>query len=100
MERNKFPLQGSGLRRFPGSLSCEKGSKQFSLALIRKIDVRMWEIKSPSKRHATGSRRDVKAGGEWETSVKSLLLLHCNDENRGGEEGGGGERGHSCLLLC
>lgn len=64
-----------------------KGSKQSHSALLRKIDVRMWEIKSASKGNTTGSRRDEKAEGEQETSVKSLLLLHCN-------------RGkHSCLLL-
>lgn len=38
-----------------------KGSKQSYSALLRKIDVRMWEIKSASKGNTIGSRRDETA---------------------------------------
>lgn len=59
-----------------------KGSKQSSLALLRKEDVRMWEIKS-SKITPLGSE-EMR---EKEASVKSIFLLHC----MGWE--------YSCLLL-
>lgn len=41
-----------------------KGSKQSYSALLRKKDVRMWEIKSASKGSTTGSKRDEKAVSE------------------------------------
>lgn len=59
-----------------------KGSKQSTSALLRKEDVRMWEIKS-SKITPLGA----KEMREKEASVKSIFLLHC----KGWE--------YSCLLL-
>lgn len=59
-----------------------KGSKQSSSALLRKEDVRMWEIKS-SKITPLGAE---EMRGK-EASVKSIFLLHC----KGWE--------YSCLLL-
>ncbi len=64
-----------------------KGSKQSYSALLRKIDVRMWEIKSASNGNTTGSREDETAASEKETSMKLCLLLHCKRKE------------HSCLLL-
>lgn len=49
-----------------------KGWKQSSLGLLRKEDVRMWEIKS-FKITPLGAE-EMR---EKETSVKSIFLLHC-----------------------